>query len=330
MRNRLLTTGLAAAALMLMGAAAGADDRLRTIALQIAQPPDNPVVSKRIDSMKQQLERLGWREGKTVRYVLQSSHSDPGSRAKLAAELVRAKPDVILTDSTAETAAVLRETRDIPVIFGNSSDPVGAGFLHSIERPEGNVTGFSEFNPAMSVKWVELLLEVAPKTTEIAVVFNPTTTPAAGGSFLEAMRSGTGDLGLRIVAAPVTSATQIEAAIAALGRKSNTGLVFLPDSFTYFHARAAVMAAAAHKVPAIYAYDAFVREGGLMSYNVSREEPGINIADYANLILRGAKVSELPVQFPRRFELVLNLRAAAELGMTLPASVRVRATRTIE
>lgn len=330
MRRQALFAGLATIMLACLAGAAGAQDRLRTIALQIAQPPDNPIVAKRINNIKERLDQLGWREGKTVRYVLQSTHSDPGSRARIAAELVRGKPDVIVTDSTAETAAILRETRDIPIIFGNSSDPVGAGFLRSVERPEGNVTGFSEFNPAMSVKWVELLLEVAPRTTEIAVVFNPTTTPAAGRTFLEAMRVGTSDLQLSIVPAPVTTAPQIEAVIAALGARPNAALVFLPDSFTYFHAKAAVRAAATHRVPAIYAYDAFVREGGLMSYNVSRDEPIINIADYANLILRGAKVSELPVQFPRRFELVVNLRAAAGLGLTLPASVRVRATRTIE
>jgi putative ABC transport system substrate-binding protein len=329
MRNRLLSTCLAAA-LAFGAGAADAEERLRTFALQTAQPLDNPIVGKRIDVIKQQLERLGWREGKTIRYVVQSSLSDPARRAKLAAELVRSKPDVIVADSTVETLALLNETREIPIIFGNSSDPIGGGLLRSVERPERNVTGFSEFNPAMSVKWVELLLEAAPGATEIAVLFNPVTTPAAGQSFLDAMRAGTGDLGLSIAPATVESAAQIEAAIAALRDRPRAGLVVLPDSFTYFHAKTITRAAAAHKVPAIYAYDAFVREGGLMSYNVSREEPIIGIADYADLILRGAKISDLPVQFPRRFELVLNLRAAAELGLTPPPSLRVRATRTLE
>ncbi len=330
MRNRAVLAGLAMFWLAFMPEAASAQDRLRTIAIQIAQPLDHPFVSRRIEGTKQRLDELGWREGKTVRYIMVSSHADPGSRARLAAEMVRAKPDVILTDSTAETAAVLRETRDIPIVFSSSSDPVGSGFLRSLERPEGNVTGFSEYNPAMSVKWVELLLEMAPKTKEIAVVFNPNTTPAAGESFLSAMRAGTRDLPVKIAPAHVTSGAQIEAVVAALGQKPDSGLVFLPDSFTFFHARTAALAAALHKVPAIYSHDNFVREGGLMSYNSGRDEPGIHIADYANLILRGAKVSELPVQLSRRFELVLNLRAAAALGLTPSAALRVRAARIVE
>lgn len=330
MRNRAVLAGLAMVWLAFAPETASAEDRLRTIAIQIAQPLDHPVVSHRLDAIKQRLDELGWREGKTVRFIMVSSHADPGSRARLAAEMARAKPDVILTDSTAETAAMLRETRDIPIVFGSASDPIGSGFLRSLERPEGNVTGFAEYNPAMSVKWVELLLEIAPNTTDVAVVFNPATAPAAGESFLAAMRVGTRDLPVKIVPAPVSSGPQIEAVIAALGQKPGSGLIFLPDSFTFFHARTAAHAAARHKVPAIYSHEAFVREGGLMSYNAGREDNGIHIADYANLILRGAKVSELPVQVSRRFELVLNLRAAAALGMTPPASLRVRATRTVE
>jgi len=202
--------------------------------------------------------------------------------------------------------------------------------VRSLERPDGNATGFSNNDPAMSEKWVELLTEIAPATRRIGVVFNPHTTPAAGKTYLARLHASVPDGGPSFETVHVTEASQIAGAIAAFAAEgAGGGLVFLPDSFTFRNAAICAATAALQRLPAIYPFDTFTLQGGLISYTGAREETAELMASYIDLILRGANVAELPVQFSRSFELVINRTAAAALGLELPPSLRIRATRIV-
>ncbi len=280
--------------------------------------------------LQQLLTERGWIEGRNLRTSWRFSGASEDDLVRAVAEAIREKPDIIVVGSSAETQAVLAETRLIPVLFSTASDPVGSGFVRSLERPDGNATGFSNNDPSMSEKWVELLTEIAPATRRIGVVFNPRTTPAAGRTYLARLRAAISGRELGLETIHVTEAPAIEGEIAAFAaRGAGAGLVFLPDSFTFRHAASCAAAAAQQRLPAIYPFDTFTQQGGLMSYSGAREETAELIANYIDLILRGANVAELPVQFSRSFELVVNEKAAAALGLSLPLSLRIRAKRIV-
>lgn len=296
----------------------------------VGVPLDHPVVSARMAELYRLLAARGWIEGKNLRISWRFWGTSEADLARTASELVREKPDIIVVGSSAETAAVLAMTRKIPVLFSTASDPVGSGFVRSLERPDGNATGFSNNDPAMSEKWVELLTEIAPATRRIGVVFNPRTTPAAGTTYLARLPASTVADGPAFETIHVTEPSAIDGAIAAFaGNGAGGGLVFLPDSFTFRNATLCTAAAARLALPAIYPFDTFTLQGGLMSYAGVREETAEMVASYIDLILRGADVAELPVQFSRSFELVINEKAAAALGLSLPPSLRIRAQRIL-
>jgi putative ABC transport system substrate-binding protein len=296
----------------------------------VGVPLDHPVVSARMAELYRLLAARGWIEGKNLRISWRFWGTSEADLARTASELVREKPDIIVVGSSAETAAVLAVTRKIPVLFSTASDPVGSGFVRSLERPDGNATGFSNNDPAMSEKWVELLTEIAPATRRIGVVFNPRTTPAAGTSYLARLQATTAADGPAFETIHVTELSAIEGAIAEFaGKGAGGGLVFLPDSFTFRNATLCTAAAARLALPAVYPFDTFTLQGGLMSYAGVREETAEMVASYIDLILRGADVAELPVQFSRSFELVINEKAAAALGLSLPPSLRIRAQRIL-
>ncbi|MGE7469309.1 ABC transporter substrate-binding protein [Bosea sp. NPDC003192] len=296
----------------------------------VGLPLDHPVVSARIGELYRLLAERGWIEGKNLRIGWRAWGASGAELARAAAEVVREAPDIIVVGSSAETAAVLAETRRIPVLFSTASDPVGSGFVRSLERPDGNATGFSNNDPAMSEKWVELLTEIAPATRRIGVVFNPRTTPAAGATYLARLRAAAPAGGPAFETLQVTEPSAIDGMIAGFaGQGAGGGLVFLPDSFTFRHAALCTAAAARLALPAVYPFDTFTVQGGLMSYAGAREETAEMVASYIDLILRGADVAELPVQFSRSFELVINEKAATALGLVLPASLRIRAQRIL-
>ena len=296
----------------------------------VGLPLDHPVVSARIIELRRLLAERSWIDGKNLRIGWRSWGTSEADLARAAAEVVRDRPDIIAVGSSAETAAVLALTRQIPVLFSTASDPVGSGFVRSLERPDGNATGFSNNDPVMSEKWVELLGEIAPGTRRIGVVFNPRTTPAAGATYLARLLATTPATGPVFETIHVAEPPAIDSAIAGFaGKGAGGGLVFLPDSFTFRHAALCAAAAARLVLPAIYPFDTFTLHGGLMSYAGVREETAEMIASYMDLILRGADVAELPVQFSRSFELVINEKAATALGLVLPASLRIRAQRIL-
>lgn len=296
----------------------------------VGLPLDHPVARARLDELYRLLAERGWVDGRNLRVNLRVWGTSEADLARAAADIVRDKPDIIVVGSSAEAGAVLAETRQIPVLFGTASDPVGSGFVRSLERPDGNATGFSNNDPIMSEKWIELLGEIAPAASRIGVVFNPITTPAAGKTYLARLRAAMPAGGATLETLHVVEPSAIDAEIAGFAAKGAGGrLIFLPDSFTFRHAAVCTAAAARAALPAIYPFDTFTLQGGLMSYAGAREETGELIASYIDLILRGANVAELPVQFSRSFELVINERAATALGLTLPPSLRIRAQRIL-
>jgi putative ABC transport system substrate-binding protein len=329
MRRRSFLTALTAFTTGLPFSAARSAERLRTVAFLFSIPIDHPIVIARMATMRQQLAARGWIEGENLRLRFKPTSADETVLMAAAVELVGEQPDIIVVGSSAEAAAALAATKTIPVLFSTASDPVGSGFVRSLERPDNNATGFSNNDPSMSGKWLELLTEIAPATRRIGMVYNPTTAAAAGKTYVARMRIVGAEQGIEIVDAPVGNAAEIETTIARLAAEPGTGLMFPPDSFTFLYARICATAAAQHRIPAIYLYDTFVSQGGLMSYTGGRDESGEQIASYIDLILRGANIAELPVQFSRSFELVINERAATALGLTLPMSLRVRASRIV-
>jgi putative ABC transport system substrate-binding protein len=245
-----------------------------------------------------------------------------------AAELVALAPDLVLGDATPSVVALLRETKSIPILFCRVADPVGAGFVDSLARPGGNVTGFTAFAPTMGLKWLELLKEASPGVAHVALLFNPETAPHVESLFLRSIQAAS-SLGIAAVPTRVKNSMEIEDAIRALGQ-ARGGLVAMPDTFLVDHRGLIIQMAAQHRVPAIYTNRLFATEGGLMSYGFDVLDMYRRAASYADRLLRGARSSELPVQDPTSFQLVINLRTANVLELPVPPTLLARADEVIE
>ncbi len=320
---------LSIASLPLWRLPAHAAERERLIAFVVGIPLDHPVAASRTAALRHDLAKRGWIEGKNLRFAFKVVTAEAGSLDKAASEAIALAPDLIVAGSSTETAAILAATKTIPVLFTTASDPVGSGFVRSLERPDGNATGFSNNEPGMAAKWIELLKELAPFLTRIAVVFNPATAPAAGETYLASLRQHAADAGVSIVSAPVSDLARADAVLGELAHTPATGLFFPPDSFTFRAAKGFIAAVTAHRLPTMYCYETFPVNGGLMSYTGGRTDTDEMVGGYVDLIFRGASIAELPVQFSRSFELVINERVAASLGLSIPLSLRVRAARII-
>jgi putative ABC transport system substrate-binding protein len=246
----------------------------------------------------------------------------------LAQELVGLQPDIIVTNAFPATAALQRETRTIPIVFAAVTDPVASGLVARLDRPSGNITGFANLEPTFAGKWLELLSEIAPGLKRAAIMFNPDTAPVA--AYLPSFEMATRSLKVVPITAPVRSDVEIETAIIALGREPGGGLVVMPDVFMVAHRAPIISAAARNNVPAVYSQSDFARDGGLLSYGPDRVDIFRRAATYVDRILRGANPADLPVQFPTKFEMVLNLKTAKALGLDVPATVLVRADEVIE
>jgi putative ABC transport system substrate-binding protein len=246
----------------------------------------------------------------------------------LAQELVGLRPDIILTIGAPATAAVQRETRTIPIIFAVAVDPVPSGIVARLDRPSGNITGFGGFEPSLGGKWLELLSEIAPGLKRAAIMFNPDTNPVS--VYMPSFEMAARSLKVEPIIAPVHSDVEIEAAINALGREPGGGLVVMPGGFMFAYRAPIISAAARNNVPAVYSQSFFARDGGLLSYGPDRVDVYRRAASYVDRILRGEKPGDLPVQFPTKFEMLLNLKTAKALGLTVPNSILVRAPEMIE
>jgi putative ABC transport system substrate-binding protein len=242
--------------------------------------------------------------------------------------LVGSQPDIILTGGTPATAALQRETRTIPIVFAGVADPVASGIVPRLDRPGGNLTGFATTEATMGGKWVELLSEIAPGLKRAAIIFNPDTAPVS--TYMPSFEMAARSLKVEPVIAPVHSDGEIESAVSTLGREPGGGLVIIPDGFTLAHRPPIISAAARNKMPAVYYLSDFARDGGLLSYGVDLVDIFRRAATYVDRIPRGAKPGDLPVQFPTKFEMVLNLKTARALGLTVPLTLQAIADEVIE
>jgi putative ABC transport system substrate-binding protein len=249
----------------------------------------------------------------------------------LAQELVGLQPDIILAGGDPATVAVERETRTIPIVFANGGDPVVSGIVPRLNRPGGNITGFALFEPSLGGKWLELLSEIAPGLKRAAFMFNPDMALASAYMpFVPSLETAARSLKVEPIIAHIHSDAEIETAIIALAREPGGGLVAMPDGFNGPHRAAIILAAARNNVPAVFWLSDFAREGGLLSYGPDPVDPFRRAATYVDRILRGEKPGDLPVQFPTKFEMVVNRKAATALGLAIPPSILLRATEVIE
>ena len=247
-----------------------------------------------------------------------------------AAELVRLSPDVIFAHLNAQLGPLSRETRTIPIVFVGASDPVGAGYVASLPRPGGNITGFTLFEPTLAGKWLGVLKEVTPGLARVGLLINPETAILRGTFYTQALESAAATLGIEPIVAKVFNASDIETAIQSLAKQPGSGLIAAPDTFSEVNGDLIVSLAAQYRVPTVYAISRFASRGGLMSYGPNQPDAVKRAATYVDRILKGEKPGDLPVQAPVKFDLVVNLKTARALGLAIPESFLLRADEVIE
>jgi putative ABC transport system substrate-binding protein len=328
--RRELMTLLGGAAAWPVAARAQQAERVRRIGMLIGYAENDLETQARLAAFRQGLEYLGWTEGRNVRVDYRFAPSGPEEAQRFAKELMNLRPDILVGNSTPATAALLHETRTIPIVFVGVSDPLGSGFVASITRPGGNTTGFTNFEPSLIGKWLELLKEIAPRIVRAAVIFNPKTAPGQGSFFMAPFEPIARSLKVEPIEARVSDATGIESAVTAVGREPGGSLIVMPDAFTTVHRQLIILLATRHGLPAIYPYRYQAVDGGLLSYGVDTVDLLRRAAPYVDRILKGEKPADLPVQAPTKFELVINLNAAKTLGLAVPPSLLARADEVIE
>jgi putative ABC transport system substrate-binding protein len=283
----------------------------------------------RVALLRQGLKELGWIEGRNINVDYRWTGGDAARAKTDAAELVSQKPDLIIANSTQSLAAVRDETSTIPIVFLVVGDPIGQGFVSSLARPGGNITGFTAFEFATSAKWLELIKEIVPEVKRIAFMFNP-----FGGSyaekFVQAIAPIASSSGIDLKVSPTRNAADIDQALIAVSGEPRGGLIVSPDGFTTSNRGLIISLAARFRLPAIYPYRYFAADGGLLSYGHDSNEPWRRAAAYVDKILRGASPADLPIQQPTKFELIINLRTAKALGLTIPPQLLDRADELIE
>jgi putative ABC transport system substrate-binding protein len=280
----------------------------------------------RLAAFRQELEKLGWSEGRNLHTDTRFASAEQAQ--SFAKELVALHPDVIFAQSTPVVAAVQRETRTLPIVFINVSDPIGSGFVASLARPGGNLTGLLQYEASITGKWLAMLKEISPNLVRAAFMGNPKSTPY--DYFLRAATALAPSLAVELVPSPVENAADIERAIESFARVPNSGLVVPPDNLTTFHRDLIISLATRHRLPAVYALRVFVAAGGLMSYDTDQPDLFRQAAGYVDRILRGDKPADLPVQVPTKYETILNLKTANALGLTVPPGLLVAADEVIE
>jgi putative ABC transport system substrate-binding protein len=328
MNRREFITLLGGAAAWPLAARAQQGDRVRRISVLMPFDENDPAAKRRLSAFTQALTGLGWTDGRNVRMDVRWTGDHISRIGALARELVGLHPEVIATNGTGATVALQRETRTIPIVFANVSDPVASGIVARLDRPSGNVTGFANFEATLGGKWLELLSEIAPGLKRVAIVFNPDTAPVS--ALMPSLETAARSLKIVSIPSPVHSDAEIETAITALGREPGGGLVALPEVFTFEHRVPIVSAAAQNKVPAVYSLSEATRDGGLLSYGVDQADLFRRAATYVDRILRGAKPADLPVQLPTKYEMVVNRKTANAVGLAIPPSILLRATEVIE
>jgi putative ABC transport system substrate-binding protein len=327
MRRRTFITLLGGATAWPVFARAQQPDRMRQIGVLMPLAADDPEAQARITAFQRELQQLGWTIGRNVRIDIRFVHG--ADIRKHAAELVVLAPDVILANGAAAVEPLLQATRTVPIVFALVPDPVGAGFVVSLAQPGGNATGFIMFEFSMSGKWVELLKQIAPNVTRVAVLRD--SALSVGIAQFSVIQSVASSIGVEV--SPVNlvrDAGEVERAVATFARASNGGLIVTTSPLTVTHRDLIVRLAAQHKLPAVYFNRLFVTDGGLISYGPDFADQFRRAAGYVDRILKGERPADMPVQAPTKYELIVNLKAANAIGLTVPASVLARADEVIE
>jgi putative ABC transport system substrate-binding protein len=313
-----------------LAARAQQPERMKRIGVLMGYPESDSEAQTKIAAFQDGLRKLGWTEGRNTRIDTRwATPADVESMERFAKELVALQPDLILSSTTPTTAALLQQTRAIPIVFATVADPVGSGFVASFPRPGGNVTGFVVFEASLPGKWLELLKEIAPRVNRIAFLFNPATATYAE-FYLNPFKAAAASFAVEAIAAPVRDRSELESVVSAQAREPNGGLIVMPDSFTDLHRAEITSLAARYRLPAVYPRRIFTEVGGLLSYGIDQLDNFRLAATYADRILKGEKPADLPVQAPTRYELVINLKTAKALGLDVPVHLQQRADEVIE
>jgi putative ABC transport system substrate-binding protein len=283
-----------------------------------------------VAAFREGLQQRGWTEGRNIRIDYRwATSGDAESMQRFAKELVGLQPDLILSVVNPTTAALLQQTRTIPIVFAFGIDPVGSGFVASFARPGGNVTGFVIIEGSLGGKWVELLKEIVPRVARVAMLFNPVTRTNPE-YWLNSFKAAAASFAVEAIAAPVRDTSELESVVAAQAREPNSGLIVMPDTFLFARRAEVTSLAARYRLPAVYPWRVFAELGGLLAYGDDLIDNFRRAASYADRILKGAKPSELPVQAPVKFKLVLNLKTAKALGIDVPDKLLALADEVIE
>jgi putative tryptophan/tyrosine transport system substrate-binding protein len=303
-------------------------DGMRRVGLLVGYSEGDAEGQASIAVFRQRLQELGWTEGRNIRIDTRWAGADPDKARAFAKELVGMRPDVIVPSSNLVTEIVQRETSTIPIVFVFVGDPVGSGFVTNVAHPGGNLTGFPVFETAIAGKWVEVFNEIAPHVIRVAFMLHPETP--AHVAFLRAAEAAAPPLKIKLTALGVHSAAEIESRVSEFVKEPNGGLIVLPHAITLEHRNVIVGLAARYRLPALYPLRNFAANGGLISYGTNPIDPFRQGASYVDRILKGEKPADLPIQFPTKYELVINLRTAKALGLTVPPSLLTRADEVIE
>jgi putative tryptophan/tyrosine transport system substrate-binding protein len=329
-RRREFIAGLGGASAWPLVARAQQSNRMRRIGALMSFNENDPDGKALLPRFTQGLAELGWTNGRNMQMDVRWAVGGIDRMRTFAKELTDPQPDVILSVGTPATAALQQVTRTIPIVFVVVSDPVGAGFVTSLPRPGGNITGFVNVEAGMAGKWLELLTEIAPSVKRVAIMFNPDTASGGGSYFLPTIESAARSLKVELIAAPVHGDAEIETVITSLGRTPGGGLVGMSDGFMTAHRARIILLAAQNNVPAVYSGNLFTRDGGLLSYGPNLGDLFRRAVPYVDRILRGEKPADLPVQLPIKFEMAVNLKTAKVLRLTVPQSILLSADEVIE
>jgi len=327
-RREFITLIGGAAATWPLASRAQQPERMRRIGVLMSLAADDRQGQARLAAFVQGLRELGWTDGRNVRIDTRWAAGNANDARKYAAELVSLAPDAILVSGGSIAGTLLQATRTVPIVFTQTPDPVGAGFIDTLARPGGNATGFTNYEYGMGAKWLELLKQIAPGVTRVAVLRDP-LTPQGIGQFA-AVQSVAPSIGLEVSPLNVRDVGEIERAVAAFARVSNGGMVVTGSGFAIVNRNLIVTLAARYKLPAVYPLRFFVAAGGLIAYGADAIEPHRRAAGYVDRILKGEKPADLPVQAPTKFELAINLKTAKALGLTVPPSLLATANEVIE
>jgi putative ABC transport system substrate-binding protein len=327
MRRREFITLLSGAATWPFTAHAQQPERMRRIGVLMGFAESDPAAQSWLAAFRNALTRLGWSEGSNLRIEVRWGAADPDRIRTLAKELVDLRPDAIFNQTTPVTDALARVTQTIPIVFVYVADPIGSGFAASLARPGRNITGFTYVEPTTGGKWVELLKEIAPRTAHVALLFNPETAPKF---YMPSIQAAASSFAVEASVAPVHARDEIAGVIAAQARSPGGGLIVMPDVFNDANGELIIALATSSGVPAIYPRPVFAETGGLIAYGADLAEQFRQAAGYIDRILKGANPGDLPVQRPTKFELVINLKTAKALGLTIPPTVLALADEVIE